>query len=90
LSAAGAIVFQMGLLAIPLAAAIVVAVFRWRAPRVYRLAWISAFGLLMLTALPLSHPMIGVLFGALAFVGRPAGLPHSRNLMSGEAVVQFV
>lgn len=76
MSALGALCFQMGALALPLIIASGAALTTWRAPAGYRMIWAAAFGALVLTALPLGHPLLGAVLGALAYVGHQR-IPHS-------------
>lgn len=82
MSALGAVAYQMGIFALPLLLAFVAAIIRWPAPLSYRLIWSAAFGAIALTALPLSHPLLGAVLGAVAYVGslrRHAYRGHASN-----------
>lgn len=79
-SAVGAILFQMGFLCLALVVASIIAVVRWSRMIAYKITWSAAFVLTLLTALPLSHPLIGVLFGVLAYMGSNPDLTISRKV----------
>ena len=67
MSAMGALFYQMGFLCAPLIIGIIAALVRWREDARFKMIWAAAFALIMLTALPLGHPLIGCILGGLAF-----------------------
>lgn len=70
MSGLGAILFQMGFLALVFIYSIVDAIVRWPRTAQYKLIWSACFALIFMTAIPLAHPLVGALLGALACVGR--------------------
>ncbi len=82
LSALGAMIYQMGFLILPTVAAAVAAVFRWRQTFAFKAVWSTAFVLVFLTALPLTHPMLGTILGTLAYVA--ARRTDARPLRTGQ------
>ncbi|MDG5496505.1 hypothetical protein [Niveispirillum sp. BGYR6] len=87
LSGAGRIAFELGPLLFMFAGIVVAAAWRLKAPASVRVFTAAAYLLLMITAIPLAHPMVGAVLGVMIACGFPLKSQDESN--PSQAIVKL-